>query len=73
MALSMSLYYILPVFLIFTNLKNTVLHKSLKLVLFCLSQMEYRLSVFQNIKLGLPWWLTGKEYACQCKRYEFHL
>ena len=26
-----------------------------------------------NIKspLGLPWWLSGKEYACQCKKHRF--
>ena len=22
--------------------------------------------------LGLPWWLTGKESTCQCKRHEFY-
>ena len=21
--------------------------------------------------MGLPWWLSGKEFACQCKRHEF--
>ena len=21
---------------------------------------------------GLPWWLSGKEFTCQCKRYRFH-
>ena len=21
--------------------------------------------------MGLPWWLSGKESACQCKGYEF--
>ena len=20
---------------------------------------------------GLPWWLSGKEFACQCKRHSF--
>ena len=23
--------------------------------------------------MGLPWWLSGKESACQCRRWEFHL
>ena len=22
--------------------------------------------------LGLPWWLTGKESTCQCRRYRFN-
>ena len=28
---------------------------------------------FSSIKhcKGLPWWLSGKESACQCKRHEF--
>ena len=21
---------------------------------------------------GLPWWLSGKEFACQCRRHGFH-
>ena len=28
-----------------------------------------------NVKIpfqGLPWWLSGKERACQCRRLEFH-
>ena len=24
-----------------------------------------------KLELGLPWWLSGKESACQCKRYGF--
>jgi len=23
------------------------------------------------INLGLPWWLRGKESACQCRRHKF--
>ena len=23
--------------------------------------------------LGLPWWLSGKEFACQCRRHGFNL
>ena len=22
--------------------------------------------------MGLPWWLKGKESACQCRRHVFH-
>ena len=25
-----------------------------------------------NTKFGLPWWLSGKEPACQCKRCHFN-
>ena len=25
----------------------------------------------KNIETGLPWWLSGKESACQCKRHRF--
>ena len=25
----------------------------------------------QNMGLGLPWWLSDKEYACQCRRCGF--
>ena len=25
----------------------------------------------QNYKTGLPWWFSGKESACQCKRHRF--
>ena len=24
-----------------------------------------------KIKAGLPWWLSGKELTCQCRRYRF--
>ena len=23
--------------------------------------------------IGLPWWLSGKEYTCQCRRHRLHL
>ena len=30
------------------------------------------LEVFLNIdQLGLPWWLSGKEVTCQCRRQGF--
>ena len=25
----------------------------------------------KNVLLGLPWWLSGKESACQCRKHEF--
>ena len=25
----------------------------------------------QQVLYGLPWWLSGKESACQCRRLEF--
>ena len=24
--------------------------------------------IFQYLKYGLPWWLSGKEVPCQCRR-----
>ena len=26
----------------------------------------------KNVSSGLPWWLSGKEFACQCKRHRFN-
>ena len=26
---------------------------------------------FKNTQTGLPWWLSGKEPACQCRRHKF--
>ena len=31
----------------------------------------YLLSTYYEHLLGLPWWLTGKEFACQCWRHGF--
>ena len=28
-------------------------------------------ALFKNFFLGLPWWLSGKESACQCRRHGF--
>ena len=28
---------------------------------------------FCKIRMGLPWWLSGKESTCQCRRCEFNL
>ena len=28
-------------------------------------------ALFKNLFLGLPWWLSGKESACQCRRHGF--
>ena len=25
----------------------------------------------KNYKIGLPWWLSGKASACQCRRHRF--
>ena len=27
--------------------------------------------LFHKTRGGLPWWLSGKEYACQCRRHVF--
>ena len=34
-----------------------------------LRQME---KMFSKVKLGLPWWLSGKDSACQFRRHRFH-
>ena len=31
---------------------------------------KYLLKVRKD-QTGLPWWLSGKESACQCRRFEF--
>ena len=28
-------------------------------------------SITQNVLMWVPWWLSGKESACQCRRHEF--
>ena len=29
-------------------------------------------NLMKNEHQGLPWWLSGKEPACQCRRHGFH-
>ena len=29
-------------------------------------------SKYMNVLFELPWWLSGKEYACQCRRHGFN-
>ena len=33
--------------------------------------MCVQLFLVSNIEMGLPWWLSGKEPACQCRRRGF--
>ena len=28
--------------------------------------------LFRTVSYGLPWWLSGEEFACQCRRGRFH-
>ena len=37
------------------------------------AHIEYSCTIshIQYIMYGLPWWLSGKESACQCRRLEF--
>ena len=38
------------------------------------SLLLYTLSILPNRKfIGLPWWLSGKESTCQCRRHGFSL
>uniref|UniRef100_A0AC11DUW9 Thioredoxin domain containing 9 n=1 Tax=Ovis aries TaxID=9940 RepID=A0AC11DUW9_SHEEP len=41
---------------------------------FTTETLEWRLgcSDILNYRGGLPWWLSGKEYACQCRRHVFN-
>ena len=33
----------------------------------------YLSSVLKQSKAGLPWWLSGKEFTCCCRRQGFYL
>ena len=37
-----------------------------------LERQAFNSSVFSFAK-GLPWWLSGKEFACQCRRHKRHV
>ena len=48
---------------------------TLKILQFC--HFSIRLETLKNKRLkkdriGLPWWLSGKVSACQCRRHRFH-
>ena len=48
---------------VFTN----ILLKSLSSYSF---NAGYKINIQKSI-VGLPWWLSGKESVCQCRRHEF--
>ena len=52
----------------FGRVKNSVLYLELLGRTCCLSSFESFL-VFFYINLRLPWWLSDKEFACQCRRH----
>ena len=35
----------------------------------CLSQQDFKF--VKIVVQGLPWWLSGKESTCQCRRHRF--
>ena len=35
------------------------------------SDITYGLNNHKNSGQGLPWWLSGKQSACQCRRHRF--
>jgi len=37
------------------------------------SNFKDEISKVQKRKMGLPWWLSGKESDCQCRRHGFDL
>jgi len=38
----------------------------------CLIKNKRQVTKFKNIERGLPWWLSGRESACQYKRHRFN-
>ena len=51
------------------NISNTQLEACFIFILFIFPEIFY---VYQNMFiLGLPCWLSGKDFACQCGRYRF--
>ena len=36
-----------------------------------LYDLSYQGSLVSNECVGLPWWLSGKEPVCQCRRHDF--
>ena len=37
-----------------------------------LSRKEHRPRWTERTSFGLPWWLSGKEATCQCRRHQFN-
>ena len=35
------------------------------------AQLTFSVVIYEQITVGLPWWLSGKELACQCRRHKF--
>ena len=51
------------------NISNTQIEVCFIFILFIFPEIFY---VYQNMFiLGLPCWLSGKDFACQCGRYRF--
>ena len=51
------------------NISNTQIEACFIFILFIFPEIFY---VYQNMFiLGLPCWLSGKDFACQCGRYRF--
>ena len=54
------------------KLNNTLNKYKLNKVNNELDRMAYDFyKILQNLLRGLPWWLSGKESACQCTRHRF--
>ena len=72
MAMNLRIYMAVPRIHLVPNveLNGFISIKSTKRVLFrgmvSISKVSYHL---QNV--SLPWWLSGKEFACQCRRHGF--
>ena len=37
-----------------------------------LGSLKFFFFLLLNNYRGLPWWLSGKESACQCRRHQFN-
>ena len=54
------------------KLNNTLNKYKLNKVNNELDRMAYDFyKILQNLLRGLPWWLSGKESACECTRHRF--
>ena len=47
-------------------------HSSTSREMFLMTRCHLRHSLKMQIPRGLPWWLSGKESSCQCKRHTFN-
>ena len=61
------------VFFLLFSIKDLVIYLSFIIIMFPFNFSLNRFCLYVHIVLdtGLPWWLSGKESACQCRRLRF--